>query len=263
MVRPGIDLPASIRCYLAGHLLLRGSLDTAMRLGERAIELARESNHSVSLCFALAFPASTLFLKLGESDKTTRHISELIDHATRHAHDPERQIGLCAQGSLAARRGDSALGIELLRSGLKGMREMGYQLFVPFFLAELAEIRAFAGQVEDSLMEAETALQLATETESLWFVPEAMRIKGEILSIHTPSAQAAAEDFFHQSIEQARRQQALYWELRAATSLAEFWRTRHRASEARELLAPIYGRFTEGFMALDLRRAKKLLEQLA
>jgi len=258
----GIDVPASARCYLAGHLLLRGSLDTAVKVGERAIELAREIDHPTFLCFALAFPTSTLFLKLGDCEMTMRYVSELIDQAEQHSFGPERQIGICAQGSLAARRGDSATGIRLLRTGVGGMREMEYHLFLPFFLAELAEVLAFAGQIDEAYGEVEAALQLAIETESLWFVPEAIRIKGEILSRGACNDRAAVEALFRQSIEQARRQQALYWELRAATSLSEHWMAEDRTSEARELLAPIYGRFTEGFMTLDLRRARSLLEQL-
>lgn len=261
IVRFGIDPPSRARSYLAGHLLMRGSIDTAIQLSESAIQMAREINHPASLCNCLAFPAATLFLKLGEVNRTTRHVSELIDRGQRHGLDLERLIGLCARGVLAARLGDSTSAIKLLRAGLGEMREKGYKVYVPFFQGELAEILAFAGRVEEGLLEIAASLQVSADTHYLWFDPETTRIKAQILSMRSSADQAAAEHLFQQSIEQARKRQTLYWELRSAASLAEFWVARNRGSDARELLAPICSRFTEGFATTDLRRAKHILDQ--
>jgi non-specific serine/threonine protein kinase len=263
IVRFGVDPPSRARSYLAGYLFFHGSIDTAVELGERAIEMAREVNHPSSLCHSLTFPAITLFLKLGDIGMSMPHVLELIEQAGNHGFDLLRQIGLCAQGSLEARHGDSASGIELLRFGLNGMRERGYNLYVPFFQAELAEVLALNDHVEEGLAEIEAALQLPPDTDYLGFIPEAIRIKGQILAMRSFADREAAEELFRQSLEQARRHEALYLELRSATSLAEFWITQNRVPEARELLGPIYARFTEGFMASDLQRAKRLLEQLA
>jgi predicted ATPase len=97
----------------------------------------------------------------------------------------------------------------------------------------------------------------------LWCMPEVLRIKGSILAKRDPPALAAAEDHFDRSLDWARRQQALSWELQTAISLAELWRTQHHACEARELLGSVYARFTEGFATADLQAAKGLLEQPA
>jgi non-specific serine/threonine protein kinase len=261
IVRFGIDPPSRARSYLAGHLLMRGAIDTGIRLSESAIHMARAINHPASLCNCLAFPAATLFLKLSEVSQTMRHVSELIDRGQRHGLDLERLIGVCAQGVLAARLGDTGLAIEFLRAGLDEMREKGYKVYVPFFQGELAEVLASVGRVEEGLLEIEASLQVPADTSYLWFDPESIRIKAQILSLRGFANDAAAEHLFRQSIEQARERQTLYWELRSATSLAEFWVARSRVREAREMLSPIYSRFTEGFATADLQRAKHILEQ--
>ena len=101
-------------------------------------------------------------------------------------------------------------------------------------------------------------------TEERWLIAELLRTKGELLLLQdAPGAAAAAEGQFRQTLDWARRQGALSWELRAATSLARLWRDQHRVTEARALLGPVYGRFAEGFATADLREARSLLEQLA
>src|SRR5271169_3332424 len=100
-------------------------------------------------------------------------------------------------------------------------------------------------------------------TEDRWLIADLLRSKGELLLLQgAPGAAAAAEDQFRQALDWARRQGALSWELRAATSLTRLLRDTDRIGEARDLLAPIYERFTEGFGTADLRAAKKLLDEL-
>ena len=91
-----------------------------------------------------------------------------------------------------------------------------------------------------------------------------LRIKGELFLLQgAPGAAAAADGYFRQALAWARRQGALSWELRCVTSLARLWRNQARSNEARELLAPVYDRFTEGFDTADLKAAKSLLEELS
>jgi predicted ATPase len=104
--------------------------------------------------------------------------------------------------------------------------------------------------------------QRTEEAELLWFLPEVLRIKGEIL-LRAGAAATAVEESFLQSLDLARRQKALAWELRTATSLARFWRGRDRVQEAREVLTAVYGRFTEGLTTADPEAAKALLDALA
>src|SRR5262249_43737179 len=123
---------------------------------------------------------------------------------------------------------------------------------------------AYAGQITEGLATIEAALARCERNEERWCVAELLRIKGDlVLAEGAAQAAATAEQYFEQAIDQARRQQSLSWELRAATSLARLWRRQDRSEKARELLAPIYARFTEGFGTADLKTAKALLDALA
>ena len=104
------------------------------------------------------------------------------------------------------------------------------------------------------------ALARAEQTEAGWCLAELLRTKGELLLLgREPTAVATAEQCFRQALDVARRQNALSWELRAATSLARLWRGQQRVTQARKLLGPVYRRFTEGFETADLVAAKALL----
>ena len=118
-----------------------------------------------------------------------------------------------------------------------------------------------AAQFDESLAAADEALERTERSNALWWTPEALRIKGETLLLCKGDT-SAAEDHFCRSLDLARRQGALSWELRTATSLARLRRDTGRIRGARELLSSVYGRFTEGFGTADLRSAKALIEKL-
>jgi len=171
--------------------------------------------------------------------------------------------GRCLKGGLLIKRGRLDDGLALLRSALGELRETGSVLRYGAFLGVLAEGLAAAGQAGAGRATVDEALALSERNEESWCVAELLRIKGELILLeNAPHAAAAAEDHFWQALDWARRQGALSWELRAATSLARMWRGQGRGKEARELLAPVYQRFTEGFESIDLRIAKRFLEQL-
>jgi predicted ATPase len=122
---------------------------------------------------------------------------------------------------------------------------------------------AGAGEVDEGLATVDEALARTERNEERWCVAELLRIKGELLLLQAgPHAVVTAEDLFQQAIDWAGRQSALSWELRAATSLARLRREQARNEAGRELLAPIYARFTEGFETADLRTAKALIDEL-
>jgi predicted ATPase len=128
----------------------------------------------------------------------------------------------------------------------------------------MAEALGRAGQIADGLAAIEEAIEQSERTEERWLIAELLRTKGELLLLQdAPGAAAAAEGHFRQALDWARRQGALSWELRTASSLARLWRDQHRVKEARARLESVYGRFTEGFATADLREARSLLEQLA
>jgi predicted ATPase len=122
---------------------------------------------------------------------------------------------------------------------------------------------AAAGEIDDSLVVADKALQRAERANAFWWLPEALRIKGEILLLSDRADTSAAEDHFRRSIELAHQQGALSWELRTAMSIARLQRSQNRIDEARQLLAPVSGRFAEGFGTAGLQSAKRLLDELA
>jgi predicted ATPase len=132
------------------------------------------------------------------------------------------------------------------------------------FLDAMAEALGRSGQIADGLSAIEEALAWTERTEGRWLIAEFLRVKAELLLLQAADgAAAAAEDHFRQALDWARRQGALSWELRAATSLARLWCDQGRPTEAMALLQPVYDRFTEGFETADLKEAKTLLDQLA
>jgi predicted ATPase len=188
----------------------------------------------------------------------------LLEHSAKLAMAVWQAEGRCFKGVLSIRSGRDDTGLRLLRTALDELRETGSVLRYTALLGTLAESLAGAGQVAEGLAAVDEALQRTESNEERWCIAELLRIKGELLLLESaPEAAAAAEDYFRQALDWARRQGALSWELRAATSLARMWRNQRRSKDARELLAPVYHRFTEGFDTVDLKATKALLEELA
>src|SRR6185312_13223415 len=149
------------------------------------------------------------------------------------------------RGALAIKRGDIAVGLQLLRAGLDELGGFATLRFMDFLMQEAL---CQAGEIVEGLATVEGAIARSLETEELRLVAELLRIKGELLLLQGgPRAPATAEDLFRQALDWAHRQGALSWELRTGTSLTRLWRDQHRVAEARELLGSVYGRFTEGF----------------
>ena len=156
--------------------------------------------------------------------------------------------------------GQSAEAIALILKGLDNYRATGAVLVIPFFLMTLAEVYGMAAQADEGLKRLAEVANIVEATQERWADAEMHRLRGTLsLSMHQ---RAAAEDSFHQALAVARRQSAKFWELRAALDLARLWRDRGKREEARDLLAPVYGWFTEGFDTLDLKEAKALLDEL-
>ena len=153
--------------------------------------------------------------------------------------------------------------IRIIRDALRELDKSGYHAY-PLLLGSLAEALGAEGEIEESLASIEAALSRCERNGERWYIADLLRIKGELtLRSNDPQAFLNAETEFSSSLDWARRQGALSWELRTASSLARLWRDQHRDGEARELLGSVYGRFTEGFATTDLQEARSLLEQLA
>ena len=260
-VRLTSDLLASASGHVAVSLLSLGRVDAATRAVTRAIDDARGGNQGNVLCIALAFAAGFIFLSLGELDQAERHGEELIVHAEKEKPQPFHAAGLCVRGSVAARRGAPDTGVDLLRRGLADIRAASYLLFYPIFLIELAAALGALGRIDEGLAEIDTALRFAAETSHRWLVPETLRVQAQLLALRDPD-DPAVEDCLHRGAQVAREQDAVFWELRLTVSLARLRVTQRRHDEARQILAPVHGRFTEGFETTDFRAATALLDAL-
>jgi non-specific serine/threonine protein kinase len=262
-VRFGSDLLASATGHVSVSLLSRGLLDAASRTARYAVEEARGRNQPTVLCVALAFAAGFVALSLGELDIAESYGEELISNARKHALLPFHAIGLCIRGSLEVRRADPGAGVDLLRRGITGMQEASYLLFYPFFLVELATALGAMGNFDESLVEIDTTLRFAEQTGHRWFVPETLRVQGELLARRSSDNPTDIANLFRESIRQARQQKALYWELSAAISLTEYLQSQLEDVQPQALLASAYNRFTEGFSTLTLKKARALLGSTA
>ncbi|HEX3524618.1 MAG TPA: hypothetical protein VHT52_21340, partial [Stellaceae bacterium] len=263
VIRFQLDLRVTARVALARILWLQGFPDQAMRAAESSIEDARAANHVTSLCYALALVACPIARWIGKLAAAEHYAGMLLNRSTKHAMVRWQAFGLSHQGALAIRRGDVASGLRLLRAGFDALGEANTVFRFGFFLSEMAEALGRAGQIADGLAEIDEAIERCERTEEHWVMSELLLIKGELVRLQgAPGAAAAAEDHFRQAVDWARRQGALSFELRAATSLARLQSDQGRPADAMALLQPVYDRFTEGFGTADLKAAKALLDAL-
>ena len=169
-----------------------------------------------------------------------------------------KALGMADQGCALGLTGRVSDAIETLISG-SGTRE---QLFLPFFLPHLARAHAELGQFEEAWRCIGEAMTAVETTKEKWCEAEVYRVAGEI-ALKSPVPEVAkAQMYFERALAVARQQQAKSWELRAAMSMARLWRDQGKVQQARELLAPVYGWFTQGFDTLDLKEASALLDEL-
>ena len=264
IVRFRFDLRVSTHYFQARILWLQGFADQALRAVERNIEEGRASGHALTFCSVLGQAACPIAFLAGDLDAAERYCAALLDHTERH---PIRLWNLwarCFKGIVMVKRGDIAAGLEVLRSELG---RAGEARFLPRFLlshGELAACLGEAGEVAQGLATVDEALGRCEARDERWYVAELLRIKGELLLRETEHRSiSAAEQCFGDALELARRQGALFWELRSALSLARLRIGQDRRGDARAVLAPAYEKFAEGFGIADLRHAGAMLEQLS
>src|SRR6266849_4071781 len=254
------DQRVILECYYARVLWLQGFGDQARRLTEKLVDYASTTDHRRSFLYTLLLAACPIAVFVGDLTTVEHHVRLAFNLAARHAIEMWNGWAQCFEGVVLIKRGESHAGSQLLQSALERLPAPGFHHHVSLLLPELAAGLGGAGQIAEGLVVADTALARAEQTEAGWCLAELLRTKGELLLLgREPTAVATAEQCFHQALDVARRQGALSWELRAATSLARFWRGQQRVTQARKLLEPVYRRFTEGFETADLIAAKALL----
>jgi len=270
-------VPAVRRAHIArlgrDSFISAGSTAALIRwvlgLPEQSAQTARDvladaeaGDHPVSLCLALTWCGCIIPLRRGELQIAQRSTARLKDHAQSHGLSAYYANALCFEGQLSAKRGDVKAAERLLRAGLKNLQQTQSETLYTVFLTALAEVLMTSARLDESLAAADEAVARTERSNAFWWMPEALRIKGEVLLLCMGEANAAGDNF-HRSLDLARRQGALSWELRTAMSLARLRRDQARIGEARNLLAAVYGRFTEGFGTADLQSAKQLLDELS
>ena len=259
ILRYQYDQRVVTHCHYAKILWLQGRADKAMRIAEGIVDYAGTQDHVLSLLYALVQAACTISVYSGDLVTADRYVDLVEDLAAKHGLETWRRWGQSFEGVLLIKRRDSAAGARLLSTALEGLSETALYLNRNLF-AELAEGLRAAGQISEGLELIADVLARVERTEEGWCRAELLRQKGELLLLRdTPSSVTDAEACFRLALDVARDQHALAWELRAGTSLARLWREQRRTTEARDLLAPIYQRFTEGFATSDLVTAKNLL----
>jgi predicted ATPase len=248
--------------WLAHVLLALGYPEQARARKDEALAWARELTHPSSLAHAL-FCACTLYASLRRGREAEAEAEALIALATEQGFPFWSSAGTVVRGWALADGGRAEEGIAEIRRGLADYSATGAELWSPDFLALLAEAHGRAGQAAAGLSLLADALDRVERTGARWIEAELHRRRGELLLLAVPEPdQHEAETCFHRALAVAREQDARMWELRAATSLGRLWRDQGKSAEARDLLAPIHGWFSEGFDTPDLQGAKALLDGL-
>jgi len=257
----GYDSGVHCLSFGAWALWYLGYPDQALRRIHEALTLAQELSHPFSLAFALAF-AAWLHQLRREGQAAQEWAAAAIALSTDQGFPFWVAWGTILRGSPLAEQGQRAEGIAQMRQGIAAWRATGAELQRPYYLALLAEAYGKAGQAEEGLSVLAEALTAVHKTGERQHEAELHRLKGELLLALSAEKHAEAETCLHQALDIARHQQAKSLELRAATSLSRLWQHQGKRQEARQLLAEVYGWFTEGFDTADLLEAKVLLEAL-
>jgi len=249
-------------CYYARILWLQGFVDQARRIADEIVHYAETGGHVNSLLFALtqACPIAITTGDLNAADTLRKQIDEL---ALKHALEPWKQWAQCVEGSVLIQRGESAAGAALIRRVIDALPETASHFHTNLIRSELASGLGAAGKTTEAMEVIERTIARAKQADEGWSFAELLRKKGELLlRIDTRKGAPDATACFREAIDVAHRQDALFWELRSATNLASLYRREGLVAKARNVLAPVYRRFTEGFKTRDLLTAKALLDRL-
>ncbi len=261
------DLGISVRRVHSYCLWTLGYPDRALALAQESITLAEQTSHPFSLGGAHNIAGTVLYL-LRDWYSSQKENEKVFALAEEYALGDLLNFATVNNALTLAYQELTETALERLKQALASQRAKGVMLWMTCYLGILGEVFWLAGRCAEGLAAIAEALALVERTGERFCEAELWRIKGELLlkaaadHAETSRAQAEAERCYHQAIEIARRQRAKAWELRASTSLARLWQQQGKQAEARQMLAEIYGWFTEGFGTADLQDAKALLEEL-
>jgi predicted ATPase len=243
--------------------LLLGYPSAALADAKQALRGARDMGQAGTLMTVIAVAAFTHILS-GSYTAANALSDELAALADEKDSAFYKAYASWLQGSILALHGGEGLhAFRILSSGITAWRSTGATLYAPMQSSYLASAYARLGQFGDAWRCIDESMTAVETTKERWCEAEANRLAGEIALIPSKRDITKAEAYFERALAVARKQQAKSWELRAAMSMARLWRDQGKRDEGRELLASVYGWFTEGFDTLDLKEAKALLDELA
>jgi class 3 adenylate cyclase/predicted ATPase len=262
-VDPGI-ISLSIDALVLWQL---GYPDQALKKSHEALNLAQQLSHPYSSAYALSF-AGVLQYFLRQAQAVEERAAAVLRLASEHGFPMWLGFGTALRGWVLVEQAQTAEGITHLRQGLATWQVTGAEVWRPYFFTLLAEAHGKVKKTDEGLAFADEGLALVQNRGERFCEAELCRLKGELFlqpraQDLASKAEKGAEDYLREAVEIARRQNAKSLELRAAMSLSCLWQQQGKCTEARELLAPIYGWFTEGFDTADLQEAKTLLDELS
>jgi predicted ATPase len=258
----GQDIGTTVMCYLSWALWHLGCVDQASQLAFKAVNRAEEISHPHSLVYTLCHARGMMDVFRRQSDDTKSYAGVVTSLCSEHAFPFWAAGGQIFGGWATINQGEVDAGVDELIRGLAAWRKTGARLWLPIFLALEAEGHFKAGRNQAALHSIEQALAFSDETGERWAVAEILRVKAHLLLTTGRGRPDEVEKLLIESLEIARRQQALCWELRTSCDLGRLWQEQGRSKEAVKLLGTIYARFTEGLEATDLHYAKALIEVL-
>ncbi len=258
--RFGQDVGVVILSFRSLALWLLGYPEAALRDADDALKNAREMGQAATLMYALGH-APIPYTLCGNYAAAAAHAQELVTLAEEKGALSWKANGIINQGSVLALTGRASDAIEMLSCGIGAFRATGATRWMPFYLLHSARAHAQLRQFEEAWRCIGEAMAAMKNTKETWCEAEVHRTAGEIALMSSEPNAAKAQAQFERALAIAREQRAKSWELRAAMSLARLWRDQGKRRQAHDLLAPIYGWFTEGFDTADLKAAKALLDE--
>ena len=259
--RFGQEVGAAILAWRSLDLLLLGYSDAALADTKQALETARESAHAATLIYVLNF---SVFQQVhcGHFAAANAFVDEFKVLKDQIGGVFWGGWGLALRGCVLTLTGEAEEAAKNIASGIAAIRSTGNTMWTPLFLSYLAWANGKIGRLDEAWTNIRESMTAVETTKERWCEAEINRIAGEIVLKSPLSDAPKAEAYFERALAVAREQQAKFWELRAAMSMARLWSGQDKRDEARDLLAPVYGWFTEGFDTLDLKQAKTLLDEL-
>jgi tetratricopeptide (TPR) repeat protein len=259
--RSGRDVGVTLLSVRSGCLWQLGYPAASRNEGERAVNEAREIGHAATLMYALWW-ASWFHMFYGHYAEAQSLLDELAALADeKDASLFWKATEIAHRGALFALTGKASDAVRAITSGMTSLRSTGAALYEPWHLWHLAMAYAELGQPDDARRCIDDAIDKVEKSNEKCWMAEVNRIAGEV-ALKSPARDTQkAEKHFERALNVARHQQMKSFELRAAMSMARLWREQGKPQQARELLAPVYGWFTEGFDTRDLKEAKALLEE--